>query len=183
MNFCRHGGSRWGRAGRLLRAPAGHQKCDQKYASHPAGRWCCGQGRRTVKPVTGDGQTRRYFRRLRRAAIAIRHDHGKMANQKETRRPLALNQSNESIQIPAPLPDKNFQPTLANSRGKMIINDHALLVEWSRYTTPHHGTSRLAPECLCLFQNVVQQGILVRRHTVSSLAGIGTCMQALHLKY
>ena len=26
---------------RLLRAPAGHRKCDQKYASHPAGRWCC----------------------------------------------------------------------------------------------------------------------------------------------
>ena len=33
--------ARVGRAGRLLRAPAGHRKCDQKYASHPAGRWCC----------------------------------------------------------------------------------------------------------------------------------------------
>ena len=28
--------ARVGRAGRLLRAPAGHRKCDQKYASHGA---------------------------------------------------------------------------------------------------------------------------------------------------
>ena len=44
---------------------------------------------------------------------------------------------------------QKIQQSLANSRGKMIVNGHALWLDIGRYTTFHRGTSRLAPECLC----------------------------------
>ena len=52
--------------------------------------------------------------------------------------------------------DRFFRPTLANSTGKIIIYGHILLIECWWYTTSHHGTSRLAPECLWLHQCIIR---------------------------